>query len=109
MKMWNIFEFEDVIDMCESCSNFLNRSTLFFSKEQTVHKPKGHRFIKTEAPFVDEIASLAIVKMLDKKEQSRVMLKLKFIRNRVTLDVISNTSKTVIFDLREMIGILDFR
>ena len=37
------------------------------------------------------------------------MLKLKFIRNRVTLDDTNNTSETVIFDPREMIGILDSR
>ena len=37
------------------------------------------------------------------------MLKLKFIRNRVTLDVTNNTPETVIFDPREMIGILDLR
>ena len=41
-------------------------------------KPKKQRFIKIEAPFVDEISCLAIVKMLDKKEQTTVMLKLKF-------------------------------
>ena len=35
------------------------------------------------------------------------MLKLKFIRNRATLDITNNTPETVIFDLRKMIGILD--
>ena len=45
--------------------------------------------------------------MLDKKEQSTVMLKLKFVRNRVTLDVTNNIPDTVIFDPREMIGIPD--
>ena len=38
-----------------------------------------------------------------------MMLKLKFIRNRVTLDITNNTSETVIFDMRGMIGILDLR
>ena len=37
------------------------------------------------------------------------MLKLKFIRNRVTLDVTNNTQETVTFDLKEMIGVLDLR
>ena len=64
----NILELEGVIDTCESCFNFLNRSILFFSKEQIVLKPKEHKFIKIEASFVDEISGLAIVKMLDKKE-----------------------------------------
>ena len=52
---------------------------------------------------------LAIVKMLDKMEQSTVRLKLKFIRNRVILDITNNTQETVIFHLRGMIGILDLR
>ena len=38
-----------------------------------------------------------------------MMLKLKFIRNRVTLDTTNNNPETVIFDLREIIGILDLR
>ena len=37
------------------------------------------QFIKTEAAFVDEISGLAIVKMLDKKAQNMMMLKLKFV------------------------------
>ena len=47
--------------------------------------------------------------MVDNKEQSTVMLKLMFIRNTVTLDITNNTPETVIFDQREMIGILDLR
>ena len=37
--------------------------------------------MKIEAPFVDEISGLAIVKMLDTEEQCTVVLKLKFVRN----------------------------
>ena len=37
------------------------------------------------------------------------MLKLKFIRNRATLNATNNTQETVTFDPREMIGILDLR
>ena len=38
-----------------------------------------------------------------------MILKLKFVRNRVTLEITNNTPETVIFDLREMISILDLR
>ena len=65
----NIFELKGVIDMGESCFNFLKMLIPFFSKEQLVLKPKEHRFIKIEAPFVDEISGLAIVKMLDKRNK----------------------------------------
>ena len=47
--------------------NFLNRSMPFFPKEQIVLKPKELKLIKIEAPFVDEISGLAIIKVLDRK------------------------------------------
>ena len=52
---------------------------------------------------------MAIIKMQDKQEQVTVILKLKIIRNRVTLNITNNTQETVIFDPKEMIGILDLR
>ena len=74
-----------------------------------VVKPKERKFIKEEAPFVDEISGLVIVKMLDNKEQCTVVLKLKFTRNCASLDVTNNTLETVIFDPNQVLGILDFR
>ena len=81
LGMKNVFELEGVIDMWDSSFKFLNRSIPFFSKEQVVSKLKERKFIKIEAPFVDEILGLAIMKMLDSKEQCTVVLKLKFVRN----------------------------
>ena len=81
LGMKNVFELEGVIDTWDSSFKFLNRSLSFFSKEHMVVQPKERKFIKIEAPFVDEISGLAIVKMLDNKEQCTVVLKLKFIRN----------------------------
>ena len=52
---------------------------------------------------------MAIVKLLDMQEQITVMLKLKFIRNRVILNITNNTQETVMFDPTEMIDILDLR
>ena len=46
--------------------------------------------------------------MLDSKAQSMMMLKLKFIWNLATLDV-TNSLDIVIFDLKEMLGILHLR
>ena len=68
-------------------------------------KPKEQRFIKIEAPFVDEISGLAIVKMLDKKEHSMVMLNLKFLQRIAVMDVTNNTLDTLIFNPKEMLGI----
>ena len=109
LGMKNVFELEGVIDIQDSSFKFLNRSLPFFSKEQVVVKPKERKLIKIEAPFVDEISGLAIVKMLDTKEWCTVVLKLKFVRNWASLDVKNNTQKTVIFEQKQMLGILDLR
>ena len=52
---------------------------------------------------------MAIVKLLDTREQITVMLKLTFIRNMATLNVTKNAQETVTFDPKEMIGVLDLR
>ena len=109
LGMKNVFELEGVIDMWDSSVKFLNRSLPFFSKEQVVVKPKERKFVKIEAPFVDEILGLALVKMLDNKEQCTVVLNLKFVRNQASLDVTNNMQETVIFEPKQMLGILDLR
>ena len=109
LGMKDAYQLEGIIDMQDSSFRFLNRSIPLFSKEQAVVKPKEKKFIKIEAPFVDEISGLAIVKMLDNKGQYTVVLKLKFIRNCASLDVTNNTQETVIFDPIQMLGILDLR
>ena len=67
LGMKNILELEGVIHTQDPSFKCLNRSLPFFSKEQVIVKPKERKFIKVEAPFVDEISSLAIVKMLGSK------------------------------------------
>ena len=47
--------------------------------------------------------------MLDKKAQNTIMLNLKFMQNLTTLDVNNSSLETVIFDPKEMLGILDLR
>ena len=47
--------------------------------------------------------------MLDSKVQITMMLKLKFIWNLFTLEVTNSSLETVIFDPKEMLGILDLR
>ena len=81
LGMKNVFELEGVIDMWDSFFKFLNISVPIFSKEQVILKPKEKKFIKKEAPFIDEISGLPTLKMLAIKEQCTVVLKLKFIRN----------------------------
>ena len=65
--------------------------------------------IVLEALFVEEISEMDITKMLDIKEQKTLTMKLKFIRNRATFKVTNSTQDTVIFDPKEMLGIVDLR
>ena len=42
----NIFQLEGVIDLCDSCFSFLNRSiSFFFPKEKTEIKPKEQKLV----------------------------------------------------------------
>ena len=109
MGIKNLFELEGVIDSQNSCVIFLNRSIPFFPKEKVSVKPKEHKLIDLEAPFVEEIPGMAITKMLDIKEQKTLTMKLKFIRNRATFKVTNSTHKTVTFNPKEMLGIVDLR
>ena len=109
LGMKNVFELEGVVDTGDSSFKFLNRSLPFYSKVQVVVKSKERKFIKIEAQFVDEISDLVIVKMLDSKDQCMVVLKLKFVRNCASLDVTNNTEETVMFEPKQMLGILDLR
>ena len=105
----NIFELEGFINSRECCISFLNRSIPFFLKECIVLKPKEQKLIKVEAPFIDEILGLVIIKVLDKNNQNTMMFKLKFIQNLTTLDVTNSSLETVIFDPKDMLWILDLR
>ena len=58
-----------------------------------------------DAPFMDEISGLAIIKVLDRNMQHAMMLKLKFTRNLATLDITNSSLDTVVFDPKEMSGI----
>ena len=104
-----MLELEGIVDMRDSSFKFLNRSIPFFSKEQMIVKPKEKKFVKIEAPFIDEISGHVIVKMIDNEGQCTVVLKLKFVRNCASLDIVNNTKKTVIFNPNQILGILDLR
>ena len=77
LGMKNAYELEGIIDTQDTSFRFLNRSIPFFSKEQTVAKPKEKKFIKIEAPFIDEISGHAIVKIIDNEGQCTMVLNLK--------------------------------
>ena len=81
MGMKNIFELEGMIDSRDSCFSFLSRSIPFFPVTVAENAPKTQNLVMIVAPFVEELSGMAIVKILDMKEQATSMIKLKFIRN----------------------------
>ena len=109
MGMKNIFKLEGVIDSQESCFSFLSRSIPFFQVKAVEIAPKMQKMIVVEAPFIEELSGMAIIKIFDRKEQATSMIKLKFIRNKVVLKITNKTHKTVTFGWTEMIGVVDLR
>ena len=105
----NLFELEGVIDSRESSFRFLSRLIHIFPREQVIVKLGEKKLIPIEAPFIEEISGMAIVKIIDQGQKTPMMLKLKFVGNKATLDVTNNTRETVMFDKKMSIGILDLR
>ena len=105
----NLFKLEGVIDSRESSFRFLSRSIPIFPREQVVVKWQEKKLIPIEVLFVEEISGMAIIKIINQGQKTPMMLKLKFIRNKATLDITNNTREMVIFDKRTTIGILDLR
>ena len=62
--------------------------------------------IPIESPFIEEISGMAIVKIVDHGQKMLMMLKLKLIRNKATLDITNNMNETIIFNKKMSIGIL---
>ena len=79
MGMKNIFELEGVIDSQDSCFSFLSRSITFFPVMTVEITPASQKMVIIEAPFIKELSGMAMVKILDMKEQTTNMIKLKFI------------------------------
>ena len=98
-----------MIDSQESCFRFLSRFIPIFPREQVVVKPGEKKLIPIEVPFVEEISGMAIIKIIDEGQKAPMMLKLKCVRNKPTLDITNNTRETLIFDKKTTIDILDLR
>ena len=105
----NVFELEGVVDSQDSYFSFLNRSIPFFPKDKTEIPPIVQKMVVIEALFVEELSGMAIVKVFYMNKHVTEMIKLKFIRNRATLKITNNTSKTLTFGRSNMIGIFDLR
>ena len=105
----NVFKLGGVLNLWDCCFKFLNRSLPIFSNECVILKPKEQKLIKVEAPFIDEISGLSIIKILDRSTYSTILIKLKFRCRAATLDIVNNGTETIIFKPEEILGIVDLR
>ena len=88
-----MFELEGVINSRDCRFEFLNRSVPIYPEKEMILKPDEQKLVKIRAPFVDEISGLAIIKILDGKTNSTLLIKLKFMHNKAILDI-KNAGKT---------------
>ena len=109
MGMKNIFELEGVIDLRESCFSFLSRSIPFFPVTTVEIAPASQKMVMVDVPFLEELSGMAMVKILDIKEQTTNMIKVKFIWNKAVLKVTNKTHETITFGKTDMMGVVDLR
>ena len=109
MQIKNIFELEGVIDSRESCFSFLSRSIPFFPVTTVEIAPASQKMIMVEAFFIEELSGMAMVKILNIKEQTTNMIKLKFIWNKAVLKIKNKTHDTITFGRTDMMGVVDLR
>ena len=105
----NVFELEGVINSRDCRFEFLNRSVPIYPEKELILKHNEQKLVKVRAPFVDKISGLAIIKIIDGKTNSTLLIKLKFMHNKAVLDIKNAGKDTMILNPKEMIGIVDIR
>ena len=103
----NVFKLKGVINSRDCCFKFLNRSVPIYPEKEIILKPNEQKLVKVKAPFIDKISGMAIIKILDGGTYSILLIKLKFMCNKVMLDIINKGKDTMIFKPEKMIGIID--
>ena len=104
-----MFELEGVINSRDCRFEFLNRSVPIYPEKELILKPNEQKLVKVRAPFVDDISGLAIIKIIDGRTNSTLLIKLKFMHNKAVLDMKNVGKDTMILNPKEMIEIVDIR
>ena len=81
----------------------------FFPVTKVEVAPASQKMVMVEAPFIEELSGMAMVKILDMKTQTTNMIKLKFIWNKVVLKITNKMCKTITFDRMGTMGVVDLR
>ena len=98
---------EGVINSRDCRFEFLNRSVPIYPEKELILKPDEQKLVKVRALFVDEISGLAIIKTIEGKTNSTLLIKLKYMHNEAVLDIKNAGKDTMILNPKEMIGIVD--
>ena len=104
-----MFKLEGVINSRDCTFEFLNRSVPIYPEKELILKPDEQKLANVRAPFVEEISGLAIIKIIDGRTYSSVLIKLKFTCNKAVLDIKNTGKDTMILNPKEMIRIVDIR
>ena len=105
----NVLKLEGVINLRDCRFNFLSRSVPLYPEKELILKSNEQKLVRVRAPFVDDISELAIIKIIDGKTNSTLLIKLKFTQNKAVLDMKNAGKDTMILNPKEMIGIVDIR
>ena len=76
----NMFELEGIINLSDCRFEFFNRSVPIYPEKELILKPDEQKLVKVRAPFVDDISGLAIIKIIDGKTNSTLLIKLKSVQ-----------------------------
>ena len=101
-------ELEGEISMRELSFTFLNREVPIFPVYKEMIKAKERRYLKVEAPFLDEISSLGIIKLLTWDAYNTLTMKVNFERNKA-LEITNDSTQVIVLDPKRDIVILDIR
>ena len=93
-----MFELEGVINSRDCRFEFLNRSVPIYPEKEIILKPDEQKLVKVKALFIDEISGLAIIKIIDGKTNSTLLIKLKLTCNKAVLDIKNAGKDTIILN-----------
>ena len=109
MGMKNIFELEGIIDSRESSFSFLSRLIPFFPVTTVEIAPASQKMVMVDAPFVEELSGMAMVKILDMKEQTTNMIKIKVYLEQSSFEDQKQNTRDCYFWQTNMMGVVDLR
>ena len=73
--------------------------------QEEMLKPKERRYVKVEAPVLDEISGLGIIKLLKLNTYDTLSMQIKFERNMTFLEVTNDSSQVIDLDPKRVVAV----